>query len=316
MAMLIEEQQQTQLNLFADCLPKKPYCTNELEWGLKIGYAKTALKKRYIQHNKHTEVKWLAFDCDYANAIEIAEERNLPAPNLAMLNPRNGHSHLLYGLEVPVHRTHMARAKPLLYLAKVEHSLRTALDADIGYAGLIVKNPHHKEWMTYELRQHSYDLPELADYLTLPDKLPKKAQTAGLGRNCTLFEVLRKWAYAEVLKFRLTSRFDAFADAVMCQAIAFNNFPKPLPWSEVRSTAKSISKWCWNHYTGRMDDADFSALQAHRQGLQVISRVRTNQPLIEQANALYEAGQTQQQIADQLGKSQKTICNWLRGYGK
>ena len=38
--MLIEEQKQTQLQLFADNLPAKPYCSDDLEFGLLIRQAK------------------------------------------------------------------------------------------------------------------------------------------------------------------------------------------------------------------------------------------------------------------------------------
>jgi len=147
--MLIQEQEQTQLELFASNLPTKPYCSDDLEFGLLIRQAKNAIQKRYIQHNKPTSVHWLAFDCDYAGALEEASSNLLPAPNIAVLNRQNGHSHLLYGLEVPVHRTAVARAKPLQFLAKVEYALREGLRADLGYSGLIVKNPHHSHWLTY-----------------------------------------------------------------------------------------------------------------------------------------------------------------------
>lgn len=308
--MLIEEKKQSQLDLFQENLPAKPYCSDDLNNGLIIRASATAITKKYLQHNKPTTVKWLAFDCDFPNAIEVANERELPRPNIAVINKHNGHSHLLYGLDVGVHRTHIARAKPLAYLAKIEHSLRDALTADQGYAGLIVKNPMHEHWLTYELRPDCYDMGELAEYLTLPAKLPAKPQ--GLGRNCTLFEVLRRWAYREVLAYRLGSNFEGFKDAVLVQAMAFNNFESPLPRSEVLSTAKSIAKWTWNTYTGRMPDAEFSELQGYRQSKQVEARHRATQDLRSAAKALYEAGNTQSEIATQLGRSQATIQRWVK----
>ena len=161
-----------QVGLFVRDLPSRPYCCDDLGFGLQIRRRDVALSRRYIQHNKPTTVRWLAFDCDYKNALELALERNLPPPNLAILNRKNGHSHLLYSLELGVHRTHSARRKPLWYLAKIEHSLRAELRADPNYVGLVVKNPLHQAWLSYEVRPTSYNLDELADHLTLPARLP------------------------------------------------------------------------------------------------------------------------------------------------
>jgi hypothetical protein len=314
--MLIQEQEQTQLQLFEASLPAKPYCSDDLEFGLLIRQAKQAIQKKHIQHNKPTSVHWLAFDCDYAGAIEEAKSNLLPAPNIAVLNRQNGHSHLLYGLEVPVHRTAFARAKPLQFLAKVEFALREGLRADNGYAGLVVKNPLHSHWLTYELNPRSYDLPELADWLTLPTKLPTKAEQVGLGRNCTLFERLRRWAYGEVLGYRLTATYEAFKDGVLVQAMALNTFPSPLPQSEIRSTALSVAKWTWNKYTGRVSDEEFSAIQASRGRLggKAGGRGRTTLDQEKRLTALSMAsqGDTQRAIADHLGVSQGTVSKWLK----
>jgi len=323
--MLLEQKKEDrQLSLFNTSLPAKPYCADDLDYGLVIRTANNAIKKRYIQHNKPTSVHWLTFDCDYPGAIEKLTDDGLPMPNLAVLNRKNGHSHLLYGLEVPVHRTTVARAKPLNFLAKVEYALREKLSADFGYSGLIVKNPNHADWLTYELNSTSFDLAELSEYLILPEKLPKKALLVGLGRNCSLFETLRRWAYANVLNFRLSGNFEGFKDAVLCQSIALNTFPQPLPLSEIRSTAKSISKWTWQNYTGRLPDEAWAEyvrtthlpeIQAYRGrlgGLKGGRGGRASEDVKQQARELYQAGLTQQEVASQLGKHQSTIQRWLK----
>lgn len=310
--MLIEEEKQTQLNLFASSLPAKPYCSDDLDFGLLIRQAKTAIKKRYIQHNKPTTQKWLVFDCDYANALEIADEQHLPCPNIAVINRKNGNSHLLYSLEVGVHKTEVARVKPLLYAAKIQYALKIALKADLGYVDLVCKNPFNAHWLTYPARKNSYDLAELADYLTLPDKLPKRAYEQGLGKNCQLFENLRRWAYREVLKYRLTSNFEAFKDTVFCQGIAFNQFPKPLSIAEVKATAKSIAKWTWQHYTGRVSDEEFSLVQAGRGKLGGLAKGQANEENRATARLMASKGMKQQAIADELKVSQMTISRWLK----
>jgi hypothetical protein len=57
---------------------------------------------------------------------------------------------------------------------------------------------------------------------------------------------------------------DRWGVAVLQQCEKYNNFASPLPVSEVRSIAKSVAKWTWQKYTGRMDDKDFSKIQAMR----------------------------------------------------
>ena len=75
-------------------------------------------------------------------------ERGLPAPHWISINPENGNYHLGYLLAAPVARTNAARLKPLRYLAAIEHVLAKKLGADMGYVGLITKNPVHRDWWT------------------------------------------------------------------------------------------------------------------------------------------------------------------------
>ena len=133
------------------------------------------------------------------------------------------------------------------------------LCADPGYAGLIAKNPFHDAWRALWV-QHLYDLGELAEYVNLPKHRPQR-EALGLGRNCTLFDELRAWAYRWVREYK---RNDATGEqwyrAVLGQAERLNAFPVPLAFNEVRAIAKSIAKW-----TGRkFSDAAFSAIQSAR----------------------------------------------------
>ncbi|WP_368737393.1 replication initiation protein, partial [Serratia marcescens] len=56
-----------------------------------------------------------------------------PRPNWVTQNPRNGHAHLGYVLASPVSRTLKARATPQRFLARIQHGLTMALDADRAY---------------------------------------------------------------------------------------------------------------------------------------------------------------------------------------
>ncbi|WP_176314894.1 replication initiation protein [Burkholderia vietnamiensis] len=314
-----------QLQLFEADLPYKPYCTDDLSVGLRIGYKQKALTKRYIQHNPPARVKWLVFDCDYVDSLGAVESRNLPHPNIVAINRQNGHSHVFYGLDVGVVRTDQGRVKPLQYLASVEFALCEALTADPNYSGLVSKNPLHDHWLVYEGRQTLYDLGELAEYLTLPKRLPKRAEVRGLGRNCTLFELGRKWAYREVLAYRLTGNQTGFKASVLSALLSLNSFPEPLQAREVEGIAKSIAKWTWKHYTGRLPDDQWQAyvkathtpeIQSKRgkKGGKAGGRGRATSDLEKrlQAVSMRSEGHTQQAIAQALGVGQSTVHRWLK----
>lgn len=260
--MLLKEK--TQLERYTDNLPTKPYCSNSFDFGLLIRSKNIAVKHRHIQHNKHTSVAYIVLDIDHPNALLMLSEQLLPQPNFLVINPSNYHAHIFYELSTPVHKTSVARTKPLRYLASIEYALREVWNADKSYSSLISKNPLHESWKLVQLRQDAWELGELADWLTLPTKLPRKAQSVGLGRNVTLFDMLRFWAYDSVLSYRLTGGYEAWHKAVLSTAESFNTFPEPLDFNEVANTAKSVAKWTWTNYTKRLSNEEFSARQSAR----------------------------------------------------
>ena len=323
--MVIEEQEkttQTQLELFAEHLPHKPYCSDEKGW-LQVRQKATAINKRYIQHNQPCMVHWLVYDYDRAGALEHIGQNQLPAPNIVATNPANGNSHLFYRLADPVCTSDFARRKPMHLLAKIDYVMTEQLEADAGYQGFISKNVLHKHWQVQEVNQHPWNLADFLEWIDLPKKLPKRAEVQGLGRNCTMFEKARFWAYSQVLSYRLAGNRKAFADAVLEHCKSINeSFPSPLNFSEVRSTAKSISTWTWKHYTGasRSDedwakyvaDTHTPELQRKRQAKQVASRQEATKTAREQAKTMKAGGSTQKAIAEALGVNQATISRWLK----
>jgi hypothetical protein len=258
--MTIEEQLQTYINNLAP----KPYCSNDLAYGLRIRSKHLALKHLHIQHNPPIRVAYIVLDVDHPYAHLMLDEQVLPPPNFIVTNPANGHAHIYYELKTPVYTSVVARQKPLRYLASIEYALRGLWEADAGYSGLISKNPFHDNWQYKKLRGEPWELGELADWLTLPARLPRGAAQVGLGRNCTLFELLRYWSYDAVLEYRISSNFKTWDRAVLEAAQGFNSFPEPLPLNEIKNTAKSVSEWVWTHYTKRMSDEAFSERQSAR----------------------------------------------------
>lgn len=247
--------------LFKARLPRRPYCFDERGTRALIRPAATALERMYIQPNAPLETSWLIFDLDYADSAFAWDGANLPQPTLVVSNPQNAHSHLFYGLNTPVCTSEAARIRPLRYAAAVESAFRETLRADPGYAGFIAKNPFHGGWRS-EWGSRLYDLSELAEYVDL-SRLPprKRSEAAGLGRNCTLFEEIRAWAYRSVLDYkRAGANFDLWNGAVLDHAEQLNSFLQPLNFSEVKAVAKSVARWVWRNFS----PTTFSALQSAR----------------------------------------------------
>ena len=187
---------------FEELLPRRPYCSNEPRHGLKIRDRRTALKHSHVQVNSPLDVRWLCFDVDRTEAAFAWEESGLPAPNAVAANPANGHAHLLWCLGQPVHAGFSSRASPLRFVADVENGMLRRLGADPGYSGLIVKNPISPCWRVTWPAPFPYGLRQLNTELNREDKMrsPKASESIGLGRNCVLFDALRRRAYREVLK--------------------------------------------------------------------------------------------------------------------
>lgn len=304
-----------QLELFETRLPLRPYATNDLSRGLSIQTRQSAITRRYLQHNPPASICWLVFDCDRAGALETANQlRACPAPNLEVLNPKNGHAHLFYGLAMPVTRTDLAKAKPLRYLAAVEWALRDLLGGDQGYTGLISKNPLHASWTVIEHQKTLWNLAELSEFLTLPVKLPPRAYEIGLGRNCRLFETARRWAYRAVLGYRLTGTQATFQEAVLKACESLNTFPEPLPLAEVKATAKSIARWTWKHYTGRLTDEEFSKVQSNRakQGKGVARYQHTAAERAAIVRLARRPGAVLSKVAEANGISRAALYRWLK----
>lgn len=302
-----------QLELFENSLPHKPYCSDDLLYGVKILPKTQAILKRYIQPNQPSFFGFITQDCDYPNALELCLETNGPPPNFSVINRKNGRSHLFWGLNAPVCRTELAHRKPLEYLACIQYALREKVHGDRGYSGLLAKNPLSEHWLVVEARPEFYDLGELADYLDVPNKLPSHARVLGLGRNITLFDSGRKWAYKQVLKYRVTGDRCGFFDVVQEALEGMNDFPEPLPFKEVCQIAKSIAKWTWAKYTKQWTDSQFSKIQAHRAKMgKGVARYRHTPEMRAEAVLMVSKGIPVVEVAKQFGVGVSTLYRWQK----
>jgi hypothetical protein len=242
--------QSTLETAFFSSLYNKPACTNEL--GLLFHLKKlSAINFSYIQHNCPNSIYWFVFDIDRSSAHFDFMELHAPAPNMAVMNKDNGHAHLFYGLEVPVHKNFSSNTAPLKYAADIERALLFTLKSDPGYTNFLCKNPLSPNWITYFYQSYLYTLDWLADYFDLKRfKTSKKNDDqVGLGRNCTLFDTIRAWAYSKIRDKTVNSSISSFQSAVINYTGIVNSqiFAVPLPKQEVKSIGKSIATWTYRH---------------------------------------------------------------------
>lgn len=299
------------LDLFHQRLPKAPYHTDDVGCGLRIAYRDQAARSLHIQPNGPTHHYWLVYDVDRSGAAVDWNDRNAPPPTIVARNPKNGHAHLLYGLSVPVRTAPGAKSGPLRYMAAVDCALREQLDADAGYSGLICKNPLRKDvWGVSVWESRLYELGDLDSWLDLdPYKdRRKRLPDYGLGRNCNLFESLRKWAYRAIRQG--WPDYERWFQAVLQRAEGYNaQFPEPLALSEVKHTAKSVAKW--TH--ANLSPEGFRAVQAtrgRRGGQAKGAKVRDE--LVPQVLELFHQGVPQAEIARRLEVSRQNVSNWLK----
>jgi len=233
---------------------------------VRIAGKERAILAKYIQFNQPHAMFWLGFDVDRIGATIDWSDRNAPAPTLTITNPENGHAHLLYALKTSIRTAPDGKMKPLRYAAAVENALRKKLSADAGYSGLICKNPNHSHWKIAVWQPELYTLDWLADSLNLNAANDKEiVADYGLGRNCTLFDKTRKWAYRAIRQG--WPEYDQWLQACYDRAHAYNlQFSIPLNDKETMGIAKSIAKWVKEKFS--KEDFDFYVQKTHSKEIQ------------------------------------------------
>ncbi len=310
------------LDLFADTSrwPRKPYCSDD-KTASSIRSLRSALQRSYIQANPPHLRVWSIYDVDRPGAVNAWHDANLPQPTWAAANRENAHAHLVWGLSVPVLvDSPDMRQKPLRYLCAVEEAFRTKMQADDSYSGLMTKNPGHEKWHVWRGPKQDYELGYLAEFVDLPKFLPKKKPAEiGLGRNVTLFEFLRQYAYRHVRQYKQdVGKFVEWQSHLNNKALERNgDFLTPMQGNEVWHVAKSVSKWTWNRFDLAASDARFSKLQAHRGKAggvaSGVSRLAASEDKRASARMMAASGASQRTIAAELGVSLGSVNAWLKG---
>ena len=316
---------------FIERLPRRPYCTDDKSSGLLIRPQATALGYLHIQYNPPPHVSSLVFDLDKPDSYHAWKDAGLPAPHWVSVNRTNGHAHIGYMLAAPVARTSAARQKPLRYLAAIEHVLAKRLGADMGYSGLITKNPTHSDWLTVWHQIEPYSLDYLAEFCPDADLAAysrrSRKEVGGLGRNVTVFDNVREWAYSSVRAYWRPNGYEAWADAVRSACESANAFGReqggPLPVSEIKATAKSIARWVWRNltpstfadYVVRTHTTEIQAARGAKGGK--VSKRPTKggmskAELLPEVLRLKAEGYSNRDIADDLQISASTVSLYLK----
>jgi len=169
----------------------------------------------------------------------------------------------VYELAIPIHvgslRTGPGNLRSTSYMLAVKAGLAIALGADPGYVGLLTQNPLHADWRTL-VHDYAYTLEELARELPrgflerLGNGTRSQQNRRGplthpldqmVGRNVDCFEHCRKIAYRMtglcISEAELQARILVLVRARNCQ------YQPPMLEPEVRSIARSISRFCWRN---------------------------------------------------------------------
>jgi DNA-binding CsgD family transcriptional regulator len=305
-----------QLELFEHRLPWHGLGTDNLDAGLHIYDKFHLVLKAIVQFNAKHSIGWLVYDVDSTTARFDWYDRSNPPPNILAINRDNGHAHYFYGLIKPVHDYTGAKDAPLRYLAAVDVALTEELEADPGYSKLLSKNPLHVRWEVLYPRDELYDLDELASWVDMEKYRDKRRRlpAIGYGRNCTLFETLRVWAYSARRRESFLSE-EMFRHAVLNHAHGINaEFQPPLPHSEVRATAKSVSRWVWR----KMSDKGFTEWQrvmGRRSGVvRKTKSMELRESIIKTREQCPDLSQAD--IAALHGVSRQTVNTHLRGVNR
>lgn len=220
-----------------------------------------ALGMPYIEANPLALQSLVITDRDRADADEVAGLAGLPRPSYVALNPHTTTGHIAYVLRSPVCMTDTARRRPINLLARVEAGLRIVLGGDVAYTGRITKNPCSASHTTLPLWDEglpTYGLAELAVALASLRALPRwddkpALRTTAVGRNVTLFDITRRWAYrargaySDLAEWEETTH--AYTHMKNLSVIADTFTTGPLSNGEIKHLARSVARWTWRNIT-------------------------------------------------------------------
>lgn len=142
-----------------------------------------------------------------------------------------------------------------------------------------------------------------------------------------MFDTGRFWAYGAVREYWAPNGLGQWSKAVLERLQAINGeFPQPLPFAEVKATAKSISGWTWRNMSPaglqdlieRTHTPEKQAERGRKATNQVEAGIASGQARrlsSEQdratARLMRAQGTSIRAIADALGVPRSTVHDWV-----
>lgn len=134
-----------------------------------------------------------------------------------------------------------------------------------------------------------------------------------------IFDIVRFWSY-KAIREHLSGGYSNWYANVLERAIDANGeFLEPLPYGEIKSTAKSIARWVWrNHAEAHAKFIERQTLKGRKGGLNSNSsnggKARSAQycDIRHEALKLHLIGVKVTQIAKQLGISRPSVYAYLK----
>ena len=213
----------------------------------------------YVQVNSADMINYIIFDLDYAEGEFADVALGIPAFTFAIVNPRNGHAHVMY--EIDAYPVHQASLKSRELMKAVVAGYRRLLAADrvITHKAL-AKNPLHGRWRTYGSGD-THTLTELVESIPAI-KAPKRVwnvPSQGVpkfgeilhpsSRNCSLFEFVRFVAYSLVASCKEKQELYYGVIGLLEKANkseVTKYFSSLLSPSELACIARSVTGWTWD----------------------------------------------------------------------
>lgn len=315
-------------------LPRQMLVTNNLSLGLHSEEKTLGVRNRYIQINHQNLTKMMVFDVDNPISLYDWKYLDIPVPNLIIINPKNQHCHMVYLLDYSnfICRSQNGRLKDILIYQAIYNELCTRLNADPRYVQKIMKNPFHNSWNTQVLHDDTYTFEDFAKYVDFKSIKSFEGSVARSeesfmreqeGRNCTVFERTRFYAYAVLKSFNFgfsSEDSQNFYNAVFNYAEDINQeFESPLGIREIRATVKSIVNWTLMHFGNASEKKEFEKKDIwgdKSRANSIKTRSATKQKNIEKAVALKAEGKTVSEISQELGRSERMVEYYLEEYKK
>jgi Primase C terminal 1 (PriCT-1)./Replicase family. len=190
--------------------------------------------------------RFLMLDYDHKGGKAKDHRQYDIEPNIVIYNPHNQNHQAYWLLGDPVHCQESSKYnKPYQFLRAIESAYDEKYDGDQHFARYISRNPFYAFVDTDWRHDRPHKLNALAEVVQLNKRRIKKGdrEVTGRGRNNTVFDDLRRWAYKQDTS---NITYNMWLQRCITKAIDYNMFDKPMELPEVQSIGKSVAQYTYN----------------------------------------------------------------------